>query len=587
MDTIKKTTKLYFKAAWSHKYWLALHLFTVSVAVIAGSIVLPYITSRGINTLTTFLRTGGVFWKTFGGFIVAFIIFEIIDWVAWRISGLAVVNFEIKTMRDLYRKVFDHLMQMSSRFFNDTFGGSLVAQTNRFVASMEKIYDVISFDLLILFIRLIFSTIILLTFAPVIGIGLIAWTVIFTASAVFLSIKKLRLSKKAAQNQSSTTARLSDDFTNIANIKYFAREKYEISKFRSVTEQLKTAMTWDWGIQEVIFAWQGILSIVFEIFVFWFSLYLVVNHKINLGQLVLIQFYIGNVISSLWNVPRIVRRLESGFADAAEMSDTLYTKPEITDVDRPMKNNIGLGEIQFNDVCFGHDASYKQLFNKLSFYIQPGEKVGFAGPSGGGKTTITNLLLRLADIESGVIQIDGQDISKLKQTDLRASITYVPQEPILFHRSLFENIKYGNLDATDKQVMEAAQKAHADEFIEKLPLKYDTLVGERGVKLSGGQRQRIAIARAIIKDAPILVLDEATSALDSQSERLIQDALWKLMQGRTAIVIAHRLSTIQKLDRILIIDGGEIVEEGNHNDLLAQKGLYAKLWAHQSGGFIK
>jgi ATP-binding cassette subfamily B protein len=279
--------------------------------------------------------------------------------------------------------------------------------------------------------------------------------------------------------------------------------------------------------------------------------------------------------------------LESGFADAAEMSDTLYTKPEITDVDRPMKNNIGLGEIQFNDVCFGHDASYKQLFNKLSFYIQPGEKVGFAGPSGGGKTTITNLLLRLADIESGVIQIDGQDISKLKQTDLRASITYVPQEPILFHRSLFENIKYGNLDATDKQVMEAAQKAHADEFIEKLPLKYDTLVGERGVKLSGGQRQRIAIARAIIKDAPILVLDEATSALDSQSERLIQDALWKLMQGRTAIVIAHRLSTIQKLDRILIIDGGEIVEEGNHNDLLAQKGLYAKLWAHQSGGFIK
>jgi ATP-binding cassette subfamily B protein len=209
------------------------------------------------------------------------------------------------------------------------------------------------------------------------------------------------------------------------------------------------------------------------------------------------------------------------------------------------------------------------------------------GHSGGGKTTLIRLILRFMDIDGGEILIDGQNIANITQDDLRRSITYVPQEPLLFHRTLAENIGYGKLDATAEETVKAAKLAHADEFIKVLPKGYDTLVGERGIKLSGGQRQRVAIARAMLKDAPIILLDEATSALDSESEVLIQDALWKLMEGKTTVVIAHRLSTIQKMDRIVVLDNGEIAEEGSHKELLEKDGTYATLRAHQSGGFLE
>ena len=244
------------------------------------------------------------------------------------------------------------------------------------------------------------------------------------------------------------------------------------------------------------------------------------------------------------------------------------------------------GAIQFKDVRFAHQDAHDAIFQNFSLDIKPGEKIGLVGHSGSGKTTFTRLLLRYSDIQAGTITIDGQNITAVTQDDLHTSIAYVPQEPLLFHRSIRENIGYGDLGANQQEIEQAAQLAHAHEFIKQLPHGYDTLVGERGVKLSGGQRQRVVIARAMLKDAPILVLDEATSALDSESEVLIQDALWKLMEGRTAIVIAHRLSTIQKMDRIIVLEEGHIAEEGTHKELLRRGGTYAKLWAHQSGGFI-
>ena len=244
------------------------------------------------------------------------------------------------------------------------------------------------------------------------------------------------------------------------------------------------------------------------------------------------------------------------------------------------------GNIDFKNVAFIYDSGQK-VFNNFNLIVKSGDKIGLVGHSGAGKSTITKLLLRFVDVSSGGIEIDGQDIRDATFVSLRSNIAYVPQDPSMFHRSIADNIRYGRLDATDAEVHDAAKKAHALEFIEKLPQGFETLVGERGIKLSGGQRQRIAIARAILKDAPILVLDEATSALDSESERLIQDALTKLMKGRTSIVIAHRLSTIAKLDRIIVLDNGSIAEDGTHTELLKQKGIYAKLWSHQSGGFIE
>jgi ATP-binding cassette subfamily B protein len=248
---------------------------------------------------------------------------------------------------------------------------------------------------------------------------------------------------------------------------------------------------------------------------------------------------------------------------------------------------IKKGNINFKDVDFKHTGSDEAIFSSFNLDIKAGQKIGLVGHSGAGKTTFTRLLLRFSDLQSGEILIDGQNIAKITQESLHQSIAFVPQEPLLFHRSIRENIAYGKPGASTKAIISAAKRAHADEFVDQLANGYETLVGERGVKLSGGQRQRIAIARAMLKDAPILLLDEATSALDSESEVLIQDALWKLMEGRTAIVIAHRLSTIQKMDRIIVLEQGQIVEQGSHKELLALNGTYAKFWAHQSGGFME
>jgi ATP-binding cassette subfamily B protein len=315
----------------------------------------------------------------------------------------------------------------------------------------------------------------------------------------------------------------------------------------------------------------------------------VVNHDADIGLVFLLIAYTGDITERLWELSSTtLRQYNRAIGDAQEAIFTLAAKDTITDPATPVLLKSVRGDVAFNGVQFAHAESVDDaLFEQFNLYIPAGTKIGLVGHSGSGKTTLTKLLLRFMDIDSGTIAIDEQDIRTTTQDDLRRHIAYVPQEPLLFHRSLAENIGYSKSEATIKEIEHAAKLAHAHEFIENLPQGYKTLVGERGVKLSGGQRQRVAIARAMLKDAPILVLDEATSALDSESEVLIQDALWKLMEGKTAIVIAHRLSTIQKMDRIIVLDNGKIVEQGSHKELLKQNGTYAKLWSHQSGGFIE
>jgi ATP-binding cassette subfamily B protein len=255
------------------------------------------------------------------------------------------------------------------------------------------------------------------------------------------------------------------------------------------------------------------------------------------------------------------------------------------DTARPLR--VGSGEVNFDNISFTHADGSEKVFSNLSLQIAPGQRIGLVGRSGSGKTTLTKLLLRFADVQAGSITIDGQNISEVKQKSLRDSIAYVPQETTLFHRSIAENISYGRPNASKAEIVKAAKLANAWEFIKNLPDGMDTLTGERGVKLSGGQRQRVAIARAILKDAPILVLDEATASLDTESEKLIQQALSRLMKNRTSIVIAHRLSTVAELDRIIVLDHGKIIEDGKHADLIASGGAYAKLWNRQTGGILE
>ena len=305
-----------------------------------------------------------------------------------------------------------------------------------------------------------------------------------------------------------------------------------------------------------------------------------------MGVFVLVQSYLFSLFDILWNLGRSLGRATEAMTDMQEVVDIFDTPIDIANPNNPEILEMKEGNIEFKNVSFTYKGGISVL-QDFNLIIKPGERIGLVGHSGAGKSTITKLLLRFADALEGSIVIDNQDIKNVTQNDLRKVISYVPQEPILFHRSIKENIAYSKPDATKEEIIEVAKKAHAHEFIEKLPQGYDTLVGERGIKLSGGERQRVAIARAMLKDSPILMLDEATSSLDSISEHYIQDAFNELMKGKTTIVIAHRLSTIQKMDRIIVLDKGKIVEQGTHKELLELNGSYAELWNHQTGGFLE
>jgi len=337
--------------------------------------------------------------------------------------------------------------------------------------------------------------------------------------------------------------------------------------------------------------WEGfgaignLYSVAIEFIIFWVAISDWRLGLITLPVIVLLQNYLARLVNSLWSFGGIVRAYYESFAGAYEMAVILDIPYEIADKPTEILGKIN-GEVIFEKVTYIYENNNAKVLEDFSIKIPAGQKVAIVGSSGAGKTTFVRLLMRFFNLTSGRITIDGIDISNISQENLRGKIAFVPQDPTLFHRTLMENIRYGRRGATDEEVMMAARLAHCDDFIDALPNKYETYVGERGIKLSGGERQRVAIARAILKNAPILILDEATSSLDSHSESLIQDALHKLIQGKTTIVIAHRLSTIREMDRIIVIEKGKIVEDGNHDELSNKKGgLYKKLWDLQAGGF--
>ena len=516
--------------------------------------------------------------EMFGGIVV----WRIVIYFNWKLEGLVI--------RDINRRVFNHLMGQSASFHANNFGGALVSQTAKLTGAYVRFTDTTVFQLLGLMWALVFASILLIGKAPLFVALLVVFTLIYMSVALLVTRKTRRLSAIEAEASNKQTGYLADSVTNVMAVKSFAAGDSERTRYNEVSERtrratvnlMKTTLR-----NETAFAGIGTSISAVSLIVATAS---IVVFDANIATVFLVLNYTGDILTRLWDFSTMaMRNYNRAFGDAESMVETLGIEPEIKDPANPEPVRIKKGEITFDNVDFTHDGANKDdgLFTGLDLAIAPSEKVGLVGHSGSGKTTLTRLLLRFNDIDGGKITIDGQDITKITQDDLRKNIAYVPQEPLLFHRSISENIAYGKPGASEREIREAAIKAHALEFIEKLPKGFDTLVGERGVKLSGGQRQRIAIARAILKDAPILVLDEATSALDSESEKLIQAALWELMKGRTAIVIAHRLSTIQKMDRIVVLNDGDIIEQGAHAELLENQGIYAKLWAHQSGGFIE
>lgn len=582
---IWQTTKLYADTALSYPKLLTGATVSSIFWTLSQDIALPLIFAKLIDTIVS---SGGSYsdaytllWFALGALIVNFVVS--------RTSFYFRNPLVTKGTSDLSMKVFDAYQRQEYAFFANSFVGSLVSKAGRFVSTYKDLLDAALFPLLALAIQFIVPIVILGLRAPVLGAIFIVSSLVMLLATILMSRFKRPYLLREAASESRVIGALADSLTNNVAIKTFPYRTNERSIFKQHVQERQQLFDAKLLIAEKIRVVRTVIIMLFQFIVLFALIWLSEHQKITVGTILLAQIYLLNLGNSLWHFNQIMERLEQAMASAAEMTEIMVRDPAVKDISSPRKFNVGNGKIEFNGVQFGYKDGNKDdaLFDDLSVTIPAGQKVGLVGPSGGGKTTLTKLLLRFMDIDRGHITIDGQDIAQIRQDDLRRAITYVPQEPLLFHRSIRENIAYGDPSASEQQIREAARLAHADEFIEQLPEGYDTLVGERGVKLSGGEKQRVAIARAMLKNAPILVLDEATSALDSKSEKAIVSALDNLMKNRTTVVIAHRLSTIRKLDRVLVLKNGEIVEDGSHKSLLSRKdGVYAELWHHQSGEFL-
>lgn len=590
MGTTQQTLRIFWRESKRYPKQLYGTLVAWPLGLIAQDLILPLITAQAINKLVEIQGTGVTdYWPIFLPYIIGFIIAGGLGQLSAFWALTLVVRLEVKVRKHMEDRIYDHLLQQSLGFHSNSFSGSLVAMATRFSSSYISIADTLVFQGTTLIVQSVLAIVIIAFFSPLIAGAMLVWTVFYTWLNLHLTKRRIHLSHQAAAADSTITAHLADSMGNISAIKAFASEAREQEAYgtKTLERAIKKRAAWMRAIKNGTAT--ALMMIALQLLILVLSIYAVMNGQIEIGTLLLIQVYMARLMVALWNLSNMTKSLEQSISDAGEMTVVLGQEPEVKDPKQPEQLRVKKGAIAFDNMTFTHAdmQAGETLFADFQLRIAPGEKIGLVGHSGSGKTTLTKLLLRFHDIDSGHILIDEQNIAAIRQSDLRQNIAYVPQEPILFHRSLRENIAYSRPSATDKEIEAAAHQAHALEFIKKLPEGLDTVVGERGVKLSGGQRQRIAIARAILKDAPILVLDEATSALDSESERLIQDALGKLMKGRTTIVIAHRLSTIQSLDRIVVLDNGTIIEQGSHTDLLEHNGAYAELWAHQSGGFIE
>lgn len=500
----------------------------------------------------------------------------------------ALFRHQERTQTRLLQIGLENIMNRSYDFFANQKVGTLAGDLMNYSRSYTAMTDNYFLNTNHLVISFVVSLVVIGFLAPILLIP----STIITALLIGLNVRNVKKRAPYRNKRKKLTSQLAGSLADIMGnqllVRVFASEERESTATMRDRIAIEKVARKEIDIIERESMIRQTFLYTFQVITILLFIWLAANELVSIAGLVFTFTYLSRSTDAIFGISSIVRQYEAAFLDAAPIVKILKEPLTVTDAPHAPALEAPKGSIAFTSVDFSYpDATTESVFQKLDLTIPAGQRVGLAGHSGGGKTTLTKLLLRFSDIDGGEITIDGQNIATVTQSSLRAHIAYVPQEPYLFHRSLKENIAYGRIDATDEEILQAAKQAHALEFIEKLPQGIDTIVGERGVKLSGGQRQRVAIARALLKDAPILILDEATSALDSKSEKLIQASLEQLMQGRTSIVIAHRLSTIAKLDRIIVLENGKIVEDGSHDSLLAQKGAYYDLWTHQTGGFIQ
>ncbi len=588
-STTRRTLHYYWLVTRKHKGMFAALMVSTILFVALLSYGNPYVMGLVVDAVSAGPVAADQVLPVFGPYLIALVLINVLGQVASKFQDYTMYKLEIAASYDLATMAFDALCNQSMSFHSNRFGGTLVSQTSKFMNAYTMLLETLTFPFLPVVCSVVFTCGILAPRVPLYVVILMVLLAIYACVSYYMYKRILHLNEKAASAQNQLSGELSDSVANILSVKTYGREDYERGLFDKANKEVVTRDSkrmWASLARGIVTAAIAVVIMsVVSVFITggnaWFG--------ITPGTLVIMFTYTYSVTNNFNFINNGLQRFNRAFGDASGMTIILDEPRLVADLPDAPPLKVSEGAIDFEDISFScSDGNAKtQVFDHFELHIPAGQRVGLVGKSGAGKTTLTKLLLRLSDIQVGRILIDGQNVAETTQQSLRRQIAYVPQEAVLFHRSIAENISYGKPDATMDEIREAAQQANALEFIEHLPQGFDTITGERGIKLSGGQRQRVAIARALLADCPVLVLDEATSALDSESEKLVQDALATLMHGRTCIVVAHRLSTVASLDRIVVLEDGKIVEDGPHAQLIEANGPYAHLWSRQTGAYLE
>ena len=572
-----------FKVLTHYKGLLTLFAFVGLIWAITNTLM-PYMLKIIIDKVVGFAGPSSAFFSMIMPYILLYLLVWVVLCLDMRLLDWIKLKLFPSLREDIMSSNFAYLNQHSYHYFQNNFAGSLI---NKIVDLQGGIVDILTIadDSYAQILGLIIATFTLLIVHPLFALLLLSWVTVFLLIAFYFLKPIKNLSLLFAEARSTLVGKMVDSISNIINIRLFAKNHYEN---QYIQQSIADTIQKDRHMLGKIIKMRLLLDLSLIIFLGCNLFLLVKMYNQNLVTVGDFSFIISLSMGIFFNLFFLSGQFVN-FSEQVGKCDQalsiLNVPHDIEDRKDAFPLKITEGKIEFKNVSFHYKEGAK-LFQNKSIVIHSGERVGLVGLSGSGKSTFVNLILRLFEVERGHIFIDGQDINQVTQASLRKNIALIPQDISLFHRSLIDNIRYGRTEATDTEVIDAAKKAHCDEFISQLEQGYHSMVGERGIKLSGGQRQRIAIARAILKNAPILILDEATSALDSLTEKYIQDALQYSMQGKTTIVIAHRLSTLSAMDRILVFANGAIVEDGSHDQLLLLQGHYAKLWHMQAGGFL-
>lgn len=567
----------------TRKYWLFYAvMFVVVSASNVFSVLVPLQMKRLVDTVTATAPSSANFAEA-GYLVLTIVILGLVSGFVLRISGYMSARLVPRIRAELEEAGLRGILSHSYSFFADQHMGSLVRRIGRLSDSFDRIYSSFYWQILAAASTAV-AIVVTLAFTKPVTAWLVGGWVLFIAFGNWLVTKwKRPTDEEKARRQNAAQGLLADIITNATTVKLFAQEAPESRSYHRRLEPRIRAESMSWYRSEHGLTGTDLAGSFLLGSLLFFALWSLEGGRVTVGDFVLLQSFGAMLLYQLTYIGFAYRDLIEALTNASEIVGILKSNIEVRDTKGAKPLRVKEGRVTFSGITFSYQN--KPALSDFNLDILPREKIALVGPSGAGKTTIIKLLLRFYDVTEGKVLVDGQDIGNVTQQSLREQISLVPQDPNLFHRTLKENIAYGQTNVSMKTIIDAAKKAYCHEFISKLPQGYDTMVGERGVKLSGGERQRVAIARAILADAPILILDEATSSLDSESEQLIQSALAELMKRKTVIVIAHRLSTIMKMDRIIVMQDGRIVDDGAHDELRDKVGIYQKLWNIQAGGF--